>query len=310
MEQKPERRRHKLEKEFIREPYTQMIEVVNKNTISKFIRPEWHRDFREIHIKHIQKSLLQGVHFSETITVNELRDKYVIINGNHRIEAIRRVIQEFPDFSIEVRLTKYHSLSEERELEIYTIVNKVRPESYLDRIKAHCINSEFVKLTSKNFPVRIMFRSVHKDEVNSLPITMVVSPYLNRNNKNFGTGSALIKQINEMDEDDVDRIKAFLLFYKEVFGEITKSNLYADPYIVGAVGKVYYNSVGVEMSKEQFRNKLQVIKQRYTGDLMYFKGQGMRGAKDLYLFLLDKIKVGKPLFNVFEVEEDAKKASA
>ena len=89
----------KLIKEHINEPYVQKVIIINKHTIKAFIRPEWHRDFREQHISAIKNSILAGNHFNETITVNTILDKYRVLNGNHRTEALRRVLEIYPNFS-------------------------------------------------------------------------------------------------------------------------------------------------------------------------------------------------------------------
>lgn len=291
---------HKLVREYIKEPYIQKIEVINKDTINLFVRPEWHRDFRDTHISSIRNSLLKGNHFSEPITVNEI-GKYRIINGNHRMEAIRQILHYYPDFSMEVRLTCYKNLSVEKELEIYDIVNKVKPENALDVIKAHCINCEFLKCVEKQgFPIRILFRNRGKKDRNSLPITTIIMPYILRNGKKFvGATTLAVDKINELTEEDYERVRNFFTFYKSVFGDITKENLYSHTSLIVVMAKIYYNNVGIDIGKDQLVNKLNVIKQRHTANLMsYTANLSWDNYRDLYLFLLEKLKVRKPLFNV------------
>lgn len=293
----------RLVKEHINEPYTQRVETINKKTIHHFIRPEWHREFRISHIASIKNSILQGTHFSEPITVNVLKSDYRVLNGNHRIEALKQILEVYPNFSMDIRITKYENLSLEKELEIYTIVNKVKPENILDKIKAHCQNSEFCQEANKNFPIRILFRNRSKKDINSLPITTITSPYILRNTKLFvGSGANLIEGINKLNDEDIDRIRKFFIFYKSVFGEIAKRNSYADGNIISVIGKIYYLNVGIELTEDQFRKQLENIKQRYTAQLIMSSGAGWERCKDLYSFLIDKLKVRKPLFNILTVK--------
>lgn len=296
--------RKSLVKEYIKEPYIVRIEVIDKSSINKFVRPEWHRDFRNNHVNTIRNGLLEGKHFIGCITVNEIKGKYRILDANHRIEAIREILKVNPKFKIETRVQRYSDLNKEQELDVYTILNKHKPENILDVIKAYCIDSFFVKETKNSFPIRVMFRNKSQTDVNALPITTVCFPYVHRKNVAFLGSSvkSLAQSINNFTEMDIDKIRAFFKFYRKVFGDITKDNLYCDATMIGVVAKLYYTNVGTVLTEKRFQEKLEIIKLRYTANLTQYRGAGFDKAKDLYLFLIEKMKV-KNLFNVFSPVE-------
>lgn len=293
--------RKTLVKEHIKEPYTVKIEVINKSRIHKFVRPEWHRDFRDVHVRSIRNGVLTGKHFIGCITVNEVNDTFRILDGNHRMEAMRQILKEYPKFKIEIRIQKYINLSKEQELEVYTILNRHKPETVLDFIKAYCIRSYFVKEAAKNFPIRVLFRQRGKGDVNSLSIIAVCFPYIHRQDNSFvgSVAKDTANSINEFENMDVERMRNFFNFYKRVFGDIVKDNLYSDTNLISVIAKIYYTNVGSVLNEKEFQKKLEKIKARYTANLTQYSGAGWDKAKDLYLFIISKLKV-KKLYNVFE----------
>ena len=283
----------------ISEPYTQEKVVINKNTIKKFIRPKWHRDFREAHINHIRRSLMNAVHFSEALTVNCAKDEYRVINGNYRIEAIRRVIKEFPDFSIGVRLTKYTDLEKTRELHIYNIVNNTKPESLLDRVKAHCIDSYFVKEVMKEFPIKVLFRYANKKDPNAMPITTLVMPYIQRNSKGFNCPTLkLIDEINEFGPVDILRIRSYMKFFLNCFGSFCKENMYANYNLFSTLGKIYFNNIDTTVTIAELQKRIEKLKLKNTADLSHFSRGGFDTRDRLYDFLLRKLTGRTPLFDI------------
>ena len=167
------------------EPYTQKRYTITHRNINEFVRPHWHRDFRQSHIDNIRRGINRGNHFSETITVNVSKNKYAVINGNHRIQAIRHIIGNDKDFTIQIRLTVYHGLDREEEIKLYNIINTAKAETLIDRIKAECIDTPIIKNIQSSFPVKLLFRTPAHNEVNALSVIQILSPYLNRKKKRF-----------------------------------------------------------------------------------------------------------------------------
>ncbi len=292
----------KLYKEKIGRPYVQRNILVTKGIIKNYIRPEWHREFKLRHVRKIKTALIKGEHPSENITVNYITNtgKSRILNGNHRMQAIRDVIEEYPKFRIELTFTIYNNLSKEEEISIYEKVNNTKKESGLDRLKAHLVGTEIYKLMMERFPFKPLFRNQSRSDRNSLSMGTILASYVVRNDTGIAAGNVhILKKAVLLDEDDYDRIAKFARFFKRTCGEPSKDNLYSSYNIFSVIAKIYYTTVGIDMTEEEYEKRLKKVLQRNTSDLMLYN-RGVDKQKQLYEFILSKIKGRKKLFNVYE----------
>lgn len=288
----------KLLKENIRKPYVQKVMTITKRNIKDFIRPEWHREFRESHITKIRNAMLRGEHPSENLTINQEGRRMRIINGNHRTEAIRRIINDYSDFTIEMTLTIYYNLTKEEEIAIYEKVNNVKAETGLDRLKAHITGTELMDILEKKLPFRVVFRQPQKTERNVMSAGTVILAYMNRSSISGGGGTKIaIQNLGNLTDNDYDRIIEYAKFFKRVFGEPGKDNMYSSYNIYSVVAKLYYSLAGVDIKEDDLENELKKVMMRNTGELMLFN-KGVHRQKDLYRFLFDKIKGRRKLFNL------------
>lgn len=291
----------KLTKEKIRKPYIQKVIVVTKGNINKFVRPEWHREFRRTHINKIRNALFKGEHPSENITVNQLNGyRMRIINGNHRMEAIRQIMDEHKNFKIELTLTVYSNLNKEEEVEIYEKVNNTKPETGLDRLKAHLSGTELMRVLEEDMPFRVVFRHAQKGERNIMTAGAVLFAYFNRDKVGGGmTIKRMLPKIEVMENIDYKRLVDYGKFFKDVFGEPSKDNIYASFNIYVVVAKLYYSLVGVGLSKEELKSRLRKLMARHTSDLMIYV-KGIDKQVDMYRFIYNKIKGRNKLFSLLE----------
>ena len=303
------KRVHKPVRSVMRKPYTQRLSVFNKNTIGDYLRPKWHREFRENHIRIIKNGIMRGNHFSESITVNDVNGKLYVLNGNHRIEALRRIIKLDPKFSIEATVTKYENLDREGELNVYETINRSRPETALDRIKARCVDCYFVK-NSDRLSIRPLFRKRGPGEVNSMTISVMVMPYHFKSSSQFSGGGAIPEYICGLDSDDMDKMERYYSFYRKVFGDITNENLYSHSTLFVTLGKIYYNNVDITLSEKDFKERIEVFKLRHTGKMMQVLSQGNSYVvvKEFYDLLLKTLSSRKKLFDITKVNKDGEKA--
>ena len=293
-------------KENLKKPYIQKNVIIDKNTVKKYIRPDWHREFREKHISTIKRSILHGEHPSQTFTINELSSqKRLILDGNHRMEAIRQILKEYETFSIEVTLTIYYNLTHEEEIKIYEKINNTKKESGYDKLKAHIVGTEIYKLIEEDFPSRVVYRPASNAERNVISAMSLFTSYAFRNKKIIAPGGSkgIINAIILLGEKDYDRMKSFVKFFKRVCGEPSRNNMYSSHNLFCVLSKIYYTLVGTDITEDEYETRLKRVIAKHTSDLMMFN-KGVDKQKMLYEFVLDKIKGRKPLFNVYtEVEQ-------
>lgn len=255
-----------LEKEHIRKPYVQRTVVLDKRSINKYIRPEWHRDMRKNHINHIAVSLRNGEHFNENITVNEVNGKKRILNGNHRMQAVRSVIEKYPQFKIECTETIYKNLDLDEERSIYSIINRVKTETMNDYIKAHCFDSNIYKMVQERFPSTVGFYNVSRSSRNYIHFATLIRPYLSRNSTTSVVRGfpkdAFVEEIRKMDEDAYDRMAKFMRFFKRTFGEPGSGNIYAEYHKITSIAKIYYTETAAGIGEEYLEKRFTMIKKR------------------------------------------------
>jgi hypothetical protein len=251
----------------IEKPYEIKDLTLGKEDIDKLVRPEWHRDFRQQHVQSIIKSLKEGQHFSEPITLNFIGGKYRIINGNHRIAAVKEIIKQFPAFKIECTVIGYKDLTLEEERKLYTKINHVRPETSDDNIKAYCIDSFiFTRMQERDFPVNVGFYHVTKTSRDYIHFTSLMRPYIMRKKHNIITGltkQSIIDEIRKLEELDYNRIKRFVAFFKRIFGEPGHGNVYSEYHKITVLAKIFYfESVG-QLGEENLEKRFREVIVRY-----------------------------------------------
>jgi len=289
-------------KETVKRPYVHKALIINKQNISKFLRPEWHREFRERHVQTLTKSMMQGVHPSETITVNELYNgKMRILNGNHRIQAIKNIIANNPKFNIEITLTVYYNLNKEKEIEIYEKVNDTRRENAVDKLKAHLSGSRIYNMIEKNFPSKIVYRNISKGERNVIRATLLFPSYIHRNSKAISSASTcLIKRIKLLTEKDYDRISSFVSTFKDIVGEPSSENMFCKYNMFSVMAKIYYTNVGITLTRKEYVDRMKKIISTNTSDILMMNSGGIDKQQMLFKFIINKIKCRKKLINVLE----------
>ena len=296
-----------LKKTKLIKPYIQKTVTLTRRNIRQYTRPEWHREFRERHITAIMNGIMRGDHPSENLTINQLTSRVRstqnrILNGNHRTEAIRRIIKEHPTFSIEVTLTIYTNLTKEEEITIYEKINNTKRETGLDKLKAHLTGTVVMELINKKFPFRVLFRSLGRNDRNAITAGSVFGGYVYRNDQTISGGAnGLLKRMDSLNKQDYDRLFKFATFFKRVCGEPSRDNLYSSYNVFSVLGKLYYTLVGTELTEAQYETKLRKIIARHTTQIALFN-KGVHFQKDLYLFIINKLG-SKKLFNVFNKKE-------
>lgn len=297
-----------LTKQKIVKSHIQRKTFITKTNIDSFIRPEWHREFRGTHVAHIRCGILKGIHPSESITINEQKIRTArvkrIINGNHRMEAIRQIIEKYPQFQIEMTFNVYYNLTKEEEIDAYTIINKVMKETAIDKLKANLQGSDIYCLIENSFPCRVLYRPVSAGDRNAITINSLLTPYVYRNNTRI-TGPMTTKydEIKEYDETDYARMKKFILAFKDMFGEPSRDNMYSTYNVLCVLAKLYYTLVGTDLTEADYKKKITKIARQHASDFIIYS-KGIHRQTELYLFIIRKMSGGRRLYNVFEATKE------
>ena len=112
--------------------YVMKTAEIDKVSINRFFIYEEER--RKIRLGKVKSIVAQfsnkdnkKQHFDAPLVVNEINNKQNIIDGNHRIEAIKEQILRDKQFKIKLWMAIYRDLTREQEREIYHKWNRGTP---------------------------------------------------------------------------------------------------------------------------------------------------------------------------------------
>ena len=262
---------------------TQETIVVDKNNIDNFVRRAEHREYRDQHINKIKNSILKGVHPEGNITIHKIKKISRIIDGNHRMEGIRRIIAEDPNFSIELDFSVYKDLTLDEEVDKYQIIANSKPESTLDKIKGQCSQSLFNQwVNDKSFAITPIYGNPTKTQ-KAMSVTTMLSPYIFRHQKIIFSNKNLITNINNLNYSDLQIINTFLTWYVSEFGECSKENGYYRSNLFACIGKIYYNNVlDNTLTSKELAKRVKDYCKRFTSIVDENASSGIVKSQNLY----------------------------
>lgn len=200
----------------LRIKYKFVLFEVNKKTIEEFQNMEKARIIRNEKVRELKSMIINGNHFDSPIIIND-KGKKRIIDGQHRICAIRQIITENPEFIIQVALVVYQNLDRNQEKEMFTRWNSGTRQTgedilqiYTDEIPIYGMLYETGKICIYHEPGKIKFRNI-------------IQPYImaqEGNSRMYLNPYGVIEKSKRLKKDDAEKIEKYL---KELI-EHTKGN--------------------------------------------------------------------------------------
>lgn len=198
---------------------------INKETIEQFEHPDWQRNIRLSTINKFKKSLKEDSFFGTLITVNKINGKFRLINGNHRLRAIKESL--FKINKIKVILDIYENLTESEEKDIFSKISIESSQTLDDYLYIH---KEEIPIFNKlsNFPINISIYP-HKSSIRLSTFIKIVKSIRNRQLEcDFSAmdrGEALNIAM-EITENEFICLKKFFNLFKQSVGGIINNSLY------------------------------------------------------------------------------------
>jgi len=244
--------------EKIEKKYTIKNFVIDRNNINDFEIMKDRRMIRKFHVSKINGVLLSGKNPVGVLTVNNRFGKYRIIDGNHRVEAIKNFYsykKANEDIKIECVLKVFEGLSDDEERNIYTNEATRRNESYEDRLNIYKNTIRMWKLLAdpiNTFPCNISIYSQKK----SLRFRVILDAlYINNisTDGGFSPGSLrmddLVPFALERKFIDYQNMREFINFFIEVFGEIETDNVFVKNHVFIPLFDIYMRNRKIQSIK-------------------------------------------------------------
>ena len=259
--------------------------VITSDNIDKFRILEGRRQISENHVKRIHGALLNGNNPVGTLIVNQRNNEIRLIDGNHRIEALKRYFtykKLYAKIKVECMLKIYHGLSDEEERQVYADEAIRKNETAEDRLNMFKDTLVFWKLINDRlnlFPCRvniypakegIRFRVI-LDALLTVKTTSDIGYY-----PKYLAKDDLIDFCNDLTHNDYLLIKEFISFFISVFGDINSDNVFAKRHYFMPLFDIY--------TRNREQKNLNNFKQRFhrvfgKPELMMYVNLGGREAQ-------------------------------
>ena len=223
---------------------------ITPQTINDFELMANRRQISSGHVGKIHAAFIAGKNPVGVLIVNFREGKYRLIDGNHRIEAVKRFYaRKGKNYRIEIECTMkvYENLTDAEEMEIYTNEAKRRNESFEDRLSLYKNTITFWKLLNdplERFPCEV---SIYPSTYGLKFKTILTAMYTIRNSEEDYSSLNVPKEdairfANSLQYEDFVFLKEFVTFFQKIYGKVEKTNIYLTSNFFMPLIDIYYKN--------------------------------------------------------------------
>lgn len=222
-------------------------EWIKKNTT----KAGWQRNLYPARVNHFVNHIQNGTFKPSLVTVAKKGEKLVILDGQHKLEAIIKA-----GVKQEMDLIVYHNLSDDEMIEIYKMLNNVKQPRLIDDIKIHVGKKKWLDcyMDSKRFPINVTLNG----GINSLRIDNLLNVIsnglrseLSRINLNRRKIDSFIENLDEL---TYLTMCDFCRFYRRCFGDPSKDNWLYRNVIMFTILRIWRNNKGFFKEDEMVKS--------------------------------------------------------
>ncbi len=228
--------------------------LVKREDVSKFIFTDYKRIIRERAVGRLNVDLQETGHFKNPIHLNEINGEWRIIDGNHRIEAVRRffespnVLKAKKEAGLTIPLAIYKNLSVEEERVLYDQLARVVTQSLTDFIKIHFDEVPIFKRIDNNFPFNV---SIYGTE-GAVKFQTLFEVWASKENE-------IIEQSGRSKEEILEKLKEYTdRDYHEMLDYFKQ---YVNIFGMPAIGSPYYKTGTLWITTSIYFRNFRVIDQ-------------------------------------------------
>ena len=266
----------------IKKNYEIKVFTITKDNIQNFDIMTNRRLISEAQVQKIHGVLLTDENPIGVLIVNTRGNKMRLIDGNHRMEAIKRFYAyktSYSNIKIECVLKIFTDLSNEEEKQIYSNEADRRNESYEDRLNMYKDTFQFwknIQNPNNEFTCKV---SIYKQK-GSARFRLLLDSLITAKNSSAGNYSPvglrkinLIKFAKTVNWDDFIMLKEYMKFFQENFGIVDSSNLYMKTQIFMPLFDIWVKNRASVDAKDLARRFKRIINKP---DIIQFSGMNCR----------------------------------
>lgn len=272
--------------------------LINPESIKNFEIMENRRQIGEGQVRKIHGTITSKKNPLGVLIVNEINGKWRLIDGNHRLEAVKRFYTKESNKNVKIQcvLRIYKNLSKEEERQVYSDEAKRRNESHEDRLNMYKEIISFWKLTQDNlnkFPCLIsIYPSTKGLRFRTILDSLATVKTEQRNGyvPRYLGKEDLIEFAKDLNYEDFTKTKDFIILFQEIFGDVGKENIYCRRQGFLPIFDIYIKNI-----ENIDRNKLKKRMEEIVGKsdiLMYLNMQGREAQQKIRELMIGYINKG------------------
>ena len=223
--------------------HTKERTVIGRHNMDVFITLDTERrKIRRGNVENILSAMKKGIHFEAPIVVNQVDGKFRVIDGNHRVEAIRDYICLFPDALIELWVAKYKRLTRVEEREVYTLWNKGPAETATDHLHNYFATVPCGKEMLDKLPAAVYTTDT------KMSLKLLMGSHINAKSQRIfeggygNSGEKTVADFQQITHMDVIIAMDFCDYMEEIFGTYFKQSPYYRSTPLTAFYRIWFDN--------------------------------------------------------------------
>lgn len=269
-------------------------QTIDQDSIKEFELMTNRRRLREEQVKKIKRMILHDEHFDSPLIVSESNGKKRILDGQHRISAISQIINQNPNFQIEVTIIKYSNLSPEEEKDTFTRWNSGTRQSTEDFITMHLDDIKIFSLfdrwkNDEDFPVEV---TIYKGKDGSVQFRNMIEPYIFAKEKILGNTFGppkFVEKAKELGKKDYEWIKKFVEDFIKNVGGFNKENIFSR---IGGLSPMMFLYMNGDLNPKTFWKRFEKVKKSKAIKEIIFIG-GFAAKRKIKDMMVEKMGITK-----------------
>lgn len=229
-------------------PYKLVKIKLETGSTQQFTRMENARTVRPSQVERITAALRRGEHFASPVVLNLKGDKYRVIDGNHRLDAMIRFLTGTKN-TLEMEAAVYENLTSEEEIAVYAQWNAGIRQSSSDQIQVMRDELPIVQMLcgkDSTFPVKV---HIYPPTANMRGVsvkTLLGAYYYSRHsfNNNPSGGrrgvSSYVSWVETLGAGEYEWLYDFVKVFETCFGTLEAKNPFCTQSFFVVFARVYH----------------------------------------------------------------------
>lgn len=223
--------------------YTMKNIIVTPENIEQFKSMDSIRNIRKTQVERLKVAFLNKDYLEATpMHVNFRDNEYRVIDGNHRLWALREIFDTKKAKSINLVMAVYENLSNSEEKDIYDLIAKQVPQNTNDFLSLHRTEFPIWEIISKkSFPCKITIYG-SKDSVQLKTFLYMLNSIKRKKveTANYLTRDCLLSIGKKTKGEDYDLLSRFIRIFMASLGIPGTENKFSKLHIIVPLFHVWY----------------------------------------------------------------------